>query len=75
VSSDGGARRAVLAVVASLLVVAAVAVATLDLTGHLPGGLVADHSASPTATSARPLDPSHAPAGAVLPPEPASSDP
>jgi serine-type D-Ala-D-Ala carboxypeptidase/endopeptidase (penicillin-binding protein 4) len=65
----------VLAVLASLLVVAAVAVATLDLTGHLPGGLFADHSASPTATSARPLDPSREPAGAVLAPEPASSDP
>jgi D-alanyl-D-alanine carboxypeptidase/D-alanyl-D-alanine-endopeptidase (penicillin-binding protein 4) len=75
VSSDGGARRAILAVVASLLVVAAVAIATLDLTGHLPGGLVADHSASPTATSTRPPDPSHEPAGAVLAPEPASSDP
>ena len=74
-SSDGGARRAVLAVVASLLVVAAVAVATLDLTGHLPGGLVADRSASPTTTSAAPLDPSHQPAGAVLAPEPAVSDP
>jgi D-alanyl-D-alanine carboxypeptidase/D-alanyl-D-alanine-endopeptidase (penicillin-binding protein 4) len=75
VSSDGGARRAVLAVVASLLVVAAVAVATLDLTGHLPGGLVADRSASSATTSARPLDPSHEPAGAVLAPEPASSNP
>ncbi|HEX4698638.1 MAG TPA: D-alanyl-D-alanine carboxypeptidase/D-alanyl-D-alanine-endopeptidase [Actinomycetes bacterium] len=74
-SSDGGARRAVLAVVASLLVLAAVAVATLDLTGHLPGGLVADRSASPPSAPARPLDPAHEPAGAVLAPEPASSNP
>ena len=49
-AADGGARRATLVVLTVLLVVAAVAVAGLDLTGRLPGGLVTDPASSPTAT-------------------------
>ena len=41
------ARRAVLATATAVLLAGAVALAGLDLTGHLPGGLVAD----PTTTS------------------------
>lgn len=68
---DGGARRAVVTVVASALVVAAVALAALGLTGRLPDALVADATPSPTATPT--LDPLRSPAPLVLTPEPTAS--
>ena len=60
--------RTVIPVVA-VLVVAAGSLAALDLSGHLPGGLVADPTPTPTPT--RPLDPDPVAAGDVLPGEPA----
>ena len=48
---DGGARRAVVTVVAPALVVVAVALAALGLTGRLPDALVSDATPSPTATA------------------------
>jgi D-alanyl-D-alanine carboxypeptidase/D-alanyl-D-alanine-endopeptidase (penicillin-binding protein 4) len=53
-------------------VAAAVAVAALDLTGSLPGGLVTDR-ATPTPTATQPLDPTPVAAPEVLAPEPAAS--
>jgi D-alanyl-D-alanine carboxypeptidase/D-alanyl-D-alanine-endopeptidase (penicillin-binding protein 4) len=73
VAADGGARRATLVVLTGLLVVAAVTVAGLDLSGRLPGGLVADPASSPTATPT--LDPPRSPAPSVLPPEPTAPGP
>ena len=59
--------------VVALLVAGAVALAALDLSGNLPGGLVADPTPTPTPT--RPLDPDPVVAGAVLPgPAPSSGD-
>ena len=52
----------------ALAVVAAVSLAALDLSGNLPGGLVADPTPTPTPT--RPLDPDPVPAGGVLAGEP-----
>ena len=72
-AADGGARRGVLAVLTALLVVAAVTVAALDLTGRLPGGLVADPASSPTATPT--LDPPRSPAPEVLAAEPTAPGP
>jgi D-alanyl-D-alanine carboxypeptidase/D-alanyl-D-alanine-endopeptidase (penicillin-binding protein 4) len=72
VASDGGVRRAVLVTVVAVLVVVAAGVAALDLSGRLPGGLVADPSPTPTATPT--LDPRRSPAPAVLVPEPTASD-
>lgn len=72
-AADGGTRRATLAVLTALLVVAAVTVAGLDLSGRLPGGLVADPASSPTATPT--LDPPRTPAPSVLLAEPTSSGP
>ncbi len=60
--------RIVLPLVA-LLVVAAVSLAALDLSGNLPGGIVADPTPTPTPT--RPLDPDPVAAGVVLAGEPA----
>ena len=60
--------RIVLPLVA-LLVVAAVSLAALDLSGNLPGGIVADPTPTPTPT--RPLDPDPVAAGEVLAGEPA----
>ena len=57
--------------VVALLVAAVVALAALDLSGKLPGGLVADPTPTPTPT--RPLDPQPVAAGDVLPGEPVSS--
>ena len=72
-AADGGARRATLVVLTVLLVVAAVTVAGLDLTGRLPGGLVADPASSPTATPT--LDPPRSPAAEVLAAEPTAPGP
>ncbi len=72
-AADGGARRATLVVLTVLLVVAAVTVAALDLSGRLPGGLVADPASSPTATPTP--DPPRTPAPSVLPAEPTGSGP
>jgi D-alanyl-D-alanine carboxypeptidase/D-alanyl-D-alanine-endopeptidase (penicillin-binding protein 4) len=73
VAADGGAGRRVLAVLTALLVVAAMTVAALDLTGRLAGGLVADPATSPSATPT--LDPPRTPAPAVLPAEPTAPGP
>jgi D-alanyl-D-alanine carboxypeptidase/D-alanyl-D-alanine-endopeptidase (penicillin-binding protein 4) len=76
VAADTGGRRTravVLAVVAAVLVLAVAAVAVLALTDRLPDGLVAD--ATPTPSPTAPLDPPHAPAPDVLPPEPTESGP
>jgi D-alanyl-D-alanine carboxypeptidase/D-alanyl-D-alanine-endopeptidase (penicillin-binding protein 4) len=73
VAADGGARRATLVVLTALLVVAAVTVAALDLSGRLPGGLVDDPTSSPTATPT--LDPARSPAPSVLAAEPTSPGP
>ena len=59
--------RIVIPVVA-VVVLAAVSLAALDLSGNLPGGLVADPTPTPTPT--RPLDPDPVAAGDVLPGEP-----
>ena len=72
-AADGGARRGVLAVLTALLVVAAVTIAALDLTGRLPGGLVADPASSPTAAPT--LDPPRSPAPEVLAAEPTAAGP
>jgi D-alanyl-D-alanine carboxypeptidase/D-alanyl-D-alanine-endopeptidase (penicillin-binding protein 4) len=64
-------RRALLASATAVLVAGAVAVAGLDLTGHLRGGLVADPTATPTPSAA--LDPSRSPAADVLVPEPTAT--
>ena len=72
-AADGGARRGVLAVLTALLVVAAVTVAALDLTGRLPGGLVADPGSSPTVAPT--LDPPRSPAPEVLAAEPTAPGP
>ena len=72
-AADGGARRGVLAVLTALLVVSAVTVAALDLTGRLPGGLVADPASTPTATPT--LDPPRSPAPEVLAAEPTAPGP
>jgi D-alanyl-D-alanine carboxypeptidase/D-alanyl-D-alanine-endopeptidase (penicillin-binding protein 4) len=63
-------RRVLVALLVALLAVAGV-LAGLDVSGHLPGGLVADPT--PSATPTRPLDPSPVAAGAVLSPEPTST--
>lgn len=60
-------RRAAMASVA-LVVIVVVALAALDLTGRLPGGLVADEEPTPTPTVA--LDPRPVDAPAVLAGEP-----
>ena len=70
VETRGGRRAALVSVIAALVVAAAV-VAGLDLTGRLPGGLVADPSTTPATTG--PLDPSHRAAPSVLLPAPTSS--
>ena len=72
-AADGGARRATLVVLTALLVVAAVTVAALDLSGRLPGGLVADPAGRPTATPT--LDPPRSPASSVLAAEPTAPGP
>ena len=64
-------RRRVATWLPTVLVAGAVAVAGLDLTGHLEGGLVDDPA--PTPTAAAPLDPAREPAGDVLAPEPTAS--
>ena len=69
-STIGGVRRLVAVVVALVVAVGAV-LAALDLTGRLPGGLVAD--AQPTPTPTPTLDPPRAPAAAVLPAEPTAT--
>jgi len=63
-------RRVLVALLVALLAVTGV-LAGLDVSGHLPGGLVADPTPTPEPT--RPLDPSPVVAGAVLSPEPTSS--
>ena len=62
--------RVLVALLVVLLVGTGV-LAGLDVSGHLPGGLVADPTPTPTPT--RPLDPSPVAAGSVLPPEPTST--
>jgi serine-type D-Ala-D-Ala carboxypeptidase/endopeptidase (penicillin-binding protein 4) len=64
-------RRSLLAVLAAVLVLAAGSVAVLDVTGRLPGGLVADSTPTPTPTVT--LDPPRSPAPAVLEPEPTAT--
>ena len=66
----GGRHVAVVSLV--LLVVAVLALATLDLTGRLPGGVVAD--AEPTPSPTRRLDPRPVEAPAVLAAEPTAQD-
>lgn len=61
-------RRVALALLGMLLVVTVAVLAVLDLTGRLPGGLVADPEPTPTPTRA--LDPRPADAPAVLAAEP-----
>ena len=63
-------RRVLVALLVVLLAVTGV-LAGLDVSGHLPGGLVADPTPTPTPT--RPLDPSPVAAGSVLTPEPTST--
>ena len=65
-------RRVLVAVLVVLLAAAAV-LAGLDVSGNLPGGLVADPAPTPPPT--RPIDPSPVAAGAVLTPEPTSTGP
>jgi serine-type D-Ala-D-Ala carboxypeptidase/endopeptidase (penicillin-binding protein 4) len=62
--------RIVIALVA-VLVLAAVSLAALDLSGKLPGGLVAEPT--PTPTPSRPLDPAPVAAGDVLPGDPSAA--
>lgn len=64
-----GVRRALAVAIVAALVAVAIAVAGLDLTGRLSGGLVADPAPTPT----QPLDPPRRPAAVVLSPEPSSS--
>lgn len=75
-AADTGGRRmlrAVIAVVAAVLVLAVAAFAVLDRTGRLPDGLRVDSTPTPSPTV--PLDPSRVSAPAVLPTEPTASGP
>jgi len=60
--------------VTGVLVAGALGVASLDLTGRLPGGLVTDRP-TPALSTARPLDPDPVAAPDVLAAQPASSAP
>ena len=70
-TADGRVRTWVACVVA-VLVAAAVAVASLDLTGRLPGGLVTDRP-TPAPVATPPLDPRPPDAPDVLEPQPGPS--
>lgn len=75
-STADGRVRPWVACVAALLVAAAVTVASLDLTGRLPGGLVTDApTPTPTPAATGPLDPPPVDAPDVLQaqPDPTSS--
>jgi D-alanyl-D-alanine carboxypeptidase/D-alanyl-D-alanine-endopeptidase (penicillin-binding protein 4) len=81
-SADGFPRprrprrvRGWLAVLTAVLVAGAVAVASLDLAGELPGGLVTGDATTPAPTATTPLDPSPVAAPDVLAPEPGPSAP